>query len=171
LPLPSEPPPKKDVDSERLSRELSALEYPGYSHLTPAPSVNPALVLLKALSEDNLDARVTQALPWVMARYSDLDWKWLVSHAKLRNVQNRLGFLVWVGRELAAASSSWPCAAERLAEVEQELERSRLVAETTLCQEGMPQAEREWLRSNRPPQARRWNVLASLTPDQLLYAH
>ena len=58
----------------------------------------------------------------------------------------------------------------RLRQVEQELERARLAAETTLSREAMPQAEREWLVRNRPPLAEQWNVLTSLSSQQLTYA-
>lgn len=169
LPVPQQP-PKGGADRGKLARRLAALGYPGYSHLRPSPRVNPALVALEALSEDNLDARVTEALPWVLMQYPELDWDWLVSHAKLRNLQNRLGFLVGVARDLAEGRPDRSAAAARLAEVERELDRARLAAETTLSREAMPPAERAWLRVHRPPQARRWNVLASLTPQQLPYA-
>jgi len=169
LPVPPEPPQGR-AEPDRLARQLAALGYPGYSHLRPSPAVNPALVVLEALSEDNLDARVTEALPWVLVQYPELDWAWLVSHAKLRNLQNRLGFLVEVAGELAAGRPDRSAAAARLKKVELELERARLAAETTLGREAMPAAERSWLRVNRPPQAERWNVLASLTAEQLPYA-
>lgn len=169
LPVPTEP-PKRGAERDKLARQLAALGYPGYSHLRPGPPVNPALVVLEALSEDNLDARVTEALPWVLVQYPELDWDWLVSHAKLRNLQNRLGFLVEVAGELAEGRPDRSAAAARLKEVELELERARLAAETTLGREAMPPAERAWLRENRPPHARRWNVLASLTAEQLPYA-
>jgi transcriptional regulator with XRE-family HTH domain len=168
LPLPEEP--SQGVSDDRLVRALAALGYPGYSHVPAGPRVNPTLLMSQALSEDNLDARVTEALPWVLVRYPDLDWEWLVTRAKLRNVQNRLGFLVGVARDLADRRSDLAAAAARLAEVERALEQSRLVAETTLSREAMPVAEREWLRVNRPPQARHWNVLTSLSADQLPYA-
>ena len=60
-------------------------------------------------------------------------------------------------------------AAARLREVELSLEGARLAAETTLSRETMPQAEREWLRVNRTPLARHWNVLASLSSERLPY--
>jgi len=95
----------------------------------------------KALSENDLDARVTGVLPWVLLRYPELDWSWLVSHVKLRNLQNRLGFLVSVAREVAEARPDWSASAARLREVELDLDRARLAAETTLNREAMPQAE------------------------------
>src|SRR5215471_5725162 len=93
LPLPSEP---SQASRGKLTRELAALGYPGYAHLNPNPAANPALVVLQALSEDNTDARVTEALPWVLLNYPELNWTWLLENVKLRNRQNRLGFLVGV---------------------------------------------------------------------------
>ncbi len=168
LPVPSEP-PMAGMQRDRLARQLAALGYPGYSHLRSGPAVNPAVVLLEAVSEDNLDARVTEALPWVLMRYPDLEWDWLLTHAKLRNVQNRLGFLVELAGELAENRAEGP-SAKRLKEAEQQLERARLAAETTLGRETMPAAERNWLRRNRSPEAARWNVLTSLSAEQLPYA-
>ena len=169
LPVPDEP-PRRGTGTEGLTRQLAGLGYPGYSHVRPSSRVNPAVIVLEALLEDDLDARVTEALPWVLLRYPELNWDWLASHAKLRNLQNRLGFLVSLARELAEAHSNWSASAVRLSQVEKDLERSRLAAETTLGREAMARAEREWLRANRPPLAERWNVLTSLKSDQLSYA-
>jgi transcriptional regulator with XRE-family HTH domain len=169
LPVPGEP-PGRGTGTERLARQLAGLGYPGYGYLRPSSRVNPAVVVLEALSEDDLDARVTEALPWVLARYPDLDWDWLVSHVKLRNLQNRLGFLVAVAREFAEAHPDWSASAAPLREFERDLDRARLAGETTLGREAMPQAEKEWLRANRPLLAQRWNVLTSLSSQRLTYA-
>ena len=169
LPLPTEP-HERGPGAEGLPAQLAALGYPAYAHVRPSPQLNPAVVVLAALSEDDLDFRVTEALPWVLLRYPDLNWDWLVSNAKLRNLQNRLGFLVAVAREFAEARPGWSASVTRLRQVEQELERARLAAETTLSREAMPQAEREWLVRNRPPLAEQWNVLTSLSSQQLTYA-
>ena len=166
LPLPAEP-RRVAVAAERHASRLAALGYPGYAHLSPSPTVNPAVVVLDALSEDDLDARVTRALPWVLLQYPDLNWNWLLTHVKLRNLQNRLGFLVSLARELAERNGNQPEAVKQLRQVERDLERARLVAETTLSRESMPAAERGWLRSNRPELARFWNVVASLAPEDL----
>jgi hypothetical protein len=104
-----------------------------------------------------------------LLKYPDLDWEWLISRAKLSNLQNRLGFLVALARETAAGKSEWSEASTRLVLVETELERARLVAETTLSREGMPAAERRWLREHGSLLARRWNVLTSLTSEHLRY--
>jgi hypothetical protein len=165
---PSDLPESKEA-SRRLPNLLAALGYPGFSHLRKGPLVNPAVAVLKALSEQNLDGRVAEAMPWVLEHFPSLDWDWLVDQARRRNVQNRLGFLVTVARMLAERRTN-KVAVERLTRVEEELEQSRLVAETTLGREGMPAAERAWLREHRTPAARHWNVLAGLKLQDLSYA-
>lgn len=169
LPVPLEPRREKWTP-KRFTRQLAALSYPGYSHLRPSPAVNPALLVFEALSRHDLDARVAEALPWVLGQYPDLDWNWLVPRTKIENLQNRLGFLVCVARELAERRPDWSGAVPRLREAERELEQARLAAETTLGRDTMPEAERMWLRANRPPVAERWNVLSSMTASQLPYA-
>jgi transcriptional regulator with XRE-family HTH domain len=166
-------PPPGEVGGDaasRLPHQLAALDYPGYSHLRPSPPVNPAVVVLEALSESGLDARVAEALPWVLVRYPELDWGWLLPRVKARDAQNRLGFLVTVAAELAESTSEWMASSGRLRQVEQDLEKSRLVAETTLTRDSMPSAERSWLRDHRPPEAVRWNVLSTMNATQLPYA-
>jgi hypothetical protein len=72
--------------------ELGALGYPGFSYLRGRRRRNPAKVLLEALNEPNLDARVAEGLPWLAMNYADMDWDWLVRNAKVHDRQNRLGF-------------------------------------------------------------------------------
>ena len=155
--------------SRSLPNQLAALGYPGFSHLRKGSLVNPAVTVLDALSERRLDGRVAEALPWVLEQFPSLDWDWLVDQARRRNVQNRLGFLVTVARMLAEKRTN-RVAVNRLSRVEEELEQSRLVAETTLGREGMPAAERAWLREHRSPEARNWNVLSGLKLQDLSYA-
>jgi len=143
--------------------------YPGYAHVQKRELTNPATLLLDVLSANDVAARLTQALPWVVATYPDLDWPNVVSEAKLRNVQNRLGFVVTLAREVAARERN-DKAVQHLQRVEGELDESRLAAETTLARESMPESERAWLRENRPPAAKHWNVLTSLTADQVVAA-
>jgi transcriptional regulator with XRE-family HTH domain len=152
-----------------LPRLLAALGYPGYAHLPKRGLVNPAGVVLDALVQRDLDGRVAEALPWVLLRYPDLDWAWLASQAKSKNVQNRLGFLVALTRELAE-NGPHNAAARKLTEAERELEPARLAAETTLGRESMPPAEKAWLRRHRSHSARHWNVLSGLRARSLPYA-
>ncbi len=156
-------------DPRRLPNQLAALGYPGYAHLRKSPPVNPAVVVFDALSDENLDGRVAEALPWVLARFPDLDWTWLLDRVRRHDFQNRLGFLVTVARTLAEKGTD-RAAAAKLGRVHDELERARLVAETTLGRAAMPAAEREWLREHRSPEARHWNVLSGLSVRELPYA-
>jgi transcriptional regulator with XRE-family HTH domain len=169
LPLPSESLSSEEGDASRLARQLSGLGYPGFAHVR-AEQTNPAVVLLRSLANDNLEVRLTEALPWVLARYPDVDWSWLTDQAKLKDVQNRLGFLVGLARQLAASREEFRPALESLQRVETKLERARLAREDTLCRESMPDAERRWLVSNRSSLARHWNLLTGLTVEQLPYA-
>lgn len=162
-------PPRLGNVQRRLPHQLAALGYPGFSHLRKSPPTNPALVALEAVSGDNLDGRVAEAMPWVLERYPELDWKGLVTYARVRNVQNRLGFFVTLARELAERSSNAEASA-KLKEAEEELELSRLAAETTLGRDSMPEAERAWLRLHRSPEAAHWNVLSSMAASELPYA-
>ena len=119
---------------------------------------------------DDLEVRLTEALPWVLATYPDVDWPWLTDQVKLKDVQNRLGFLVALARELAKSRETFRSALEPLQQAETKLERARLAREDTLCRESMPAAERRWLSANRSPLARHWNLLTGLTDEQLPHA-
>lgn len=130
---------------------------------------NPAVVVLDALSQRNLETRLSEALPWVVATYPNLRWDWLVQQAKLNDLQNRLGFVVDLAKRVAEKSQSESKVAQ-LSEVSHLLERSLLAHEDTLCRETMSEVERTWLAENRSPDARRWNLLTSLAAEQLPYA-
>jgi len=159
----------KDLDASRLARQLSGLGYPGFAHLR-AEQTNPADLVLQSLVQRDLEVRLTEALPWVLGTYPDLDWPWLTDQVKLKDVQNRLGFLVGMTKELAVSRGKFGSALKLLSAVEVKLEHSRLAREDTLCRESMPAAERRWLKSNRSPLAQHWNLLTGLTVDELSYA-
>jgi transcriptional regulator with XRE-family HTH domain len=169
LPMREAPSAGNVADAAQLARQLSGLGYPGFAHLR-ARKANPAAVVLEALLQRDLETRLAEALPWVLLTYPDLDWSWLVRHAKLQDVQNRLGFLVAVAKDLAADRAEFNPAFRQLSAVEQQLERARLAREDTLCRESMPDAERRWLKTSRSALARHWNLLTGLTADQLSYA-
>jgi len=158
------------ADERRLAAELAALGCPGLSHLRPGRrKSNPAEVLLSALSRDDLDARLVEALPWVALKFPDLDWQWLTNTAKVNDLQNRLGFVTGVARRLAELRGERQ-SAELLARQESSLARSRLMREDTLCHESLTEAERRWLRKHRPAEAKHWRLLTDLTPEQLDHA-
>jgi transcriptional regulator with XRE-family HTH domain len=145
---------------------LGSLGYPGFAYLRSSARLNPVEVLMEALDSDDLDSRVTEALAWLPLAYPHLNWDWLIANAKLRDRQNRLGFVVELARQAAARGGSSQLE-EELATRVAKLESSRLVKEDTLCRESMTRAERAWLREHRPKSAEHWNLLTDLTVEQL----
>jgi transcriptional regulator with XRE-family HTH domain len=168
LPLPASA--TKEVDVSKLARQLASLGYPGFAHLRSGNyKANPAMVILDALLQRNLETRLSEALPWVVATYPNLQWDWLVPQAKLNDIQNRLGFVIDLAKQVAEKSQRRSELAQ-LSEVSHLLERSLLAREDTLCRESMSEVERNWLATNRSPDAKRWNLLSGLTGEQLSYA-
>jgi transcriptional regulator with XRE-family HTH domain len=166
LPLPDHVAPPS---GDRLAALVGALGYPGFAHLGQAPAANPAETVLAALLSPDLDARLSEALPWVLVRYFDLDWDWLVTRAKLHDLQNRLGFLVDVARDVATSQNATN-AADVLDRWWHVLERSRLDKDEPLSATGVTTAERRWFLKHRSAGAGRWRVLSTLSPDTLPYA-
>lgn len=155
---------------DQLAQELGSLGYSGYAYLSrPRVGWNPAELLVGALSKQDLDTRLTEALPWLAYRYYDLKWDWVVSQAKLLDLQNRLGFVVRLARGLAERKQNKE-AASRLRAVEDQLRESVLAKQDTLCHSRLSQAERRWLQAERPREAAEWNVLSDLSVDQLAHA-
>ncbi len=159
----------RPAGNSELARDLASLDYPGFSHMRSATKKNPASVLLGALRAQDLEARLTEALPWMLLNFSDLQWKELVLAAKVNDLQNRLGFLTALARGLAEKRNDRK-KEEVFAKRERELFPSKLAKEDTLCRESMTRSERNWLLKHRSPDAERWNVLSDLSVDQLAYA-
>ena len=144
---------------DRFRATLSAFGYPGFAHVPPArPKFSPDNLLLSVLGTPDADARVVEALPWLVRHYAgQLGLDWLVRQAKIRNLQNRLGFVLELARaDLPALSTAV-----------HELERARLLQEATLCWDSMPTATRDWIRVNRSHLAERWNILARLATENI----
>jgi transcriptional regulator with XRE-family HTH domain len=156
------------VTPARLAQDLAALGYPAFAHLARRGRAlpHPGAVLLTALAQPELEARTVEALPWLLLRYWDLDPAWLVREAKLRDLQNRLGFVVSLAREVAACEGDGPRRAA-LQALEAALDRSRLAREDTLGRADLPEAERRWLRTHRSARARHWNLLTDWTAERL----
>lgn len=154
---------------DALASDLAGLGYPGLSYLKSRRKRNPAEVILSALMKENLDARLAEALPWVLLKHPDLNWAWLVRAAKVNDLQNKLGFVTNVARRLAEKLGKQETVSI-LREQESALERSRLVREETLCHDSLTQSERRWLQSNRSDEAKHWNLLTDLSPEHLSYA-
>ena len=145
------------MSDDRFRAQLSALGYSGFAHVAKSrPKPRAADFLMVVLARPDADARVVEALPWLVGAYrKQLDFGWLVRQAKLQNLQNRLGFLL----QVAGVDTPEGLLAVR------ELERARLLQESTLCWDSMPAATREWMRANRSPLAEHWNVLTRLRAE------
>jgi transcriptional regulator with XRE-family HTH domain len=160
------------TDSQRLAEQLAALGYPGFAYLRPrGVKKNPAEVLLTALAQTDLEARLVEALPWLLLRYWDIDANWLVGHAKRLDLQNRLGFLTNLAMKMVESSGgNNPARNQVLADLQGRLEQSRLAREDSFCQSNLSETERRWLRENRSQEAAHWNLLTDLRPEHLRYA-
>ena len=158
----------RPVSDDQLASELSALGYKGFAHLKPSRPRNPAAVLVSALNSPKRGARLVEALPWVVLQYPDMEWRELVKAAKVNDLQNRLGYVTSVARRVAESRGDRQTAA-KLQRHETELESSLLAREDTLCNETMTNAERRWLATRRPEEAKRWHLLTDLDPRTSKY--
>ncbi|MEO6393823.1 MAG: helix-turn-helix transcriptional regulator [Pyrinomonadaceae bacterium] len=154
----------RSTTNEKLFLDLAALHYPGFSYMKPGRPKSPVEVLAGALSTDSLEPRLVEALPWVVLKYSDLDWNVLILTAKVRDFQNRLGFVVNVARRVAEMAGDQKTAA-LLQRKESTLDGSRLVREDTLCNNSMTEPEKRWLRESAPSEAKHWRLLTDLSPN------
>jgi transcriptional regulator with XRE-family HTH domain len=153
----------------RLTDLLAALGYPGFSYLHKhGGKKNPMEVLLTALAQPSLDARVAEALPWVALQYAQPDL-WLVDNARRLNLQNKLGFVVTLAQRAAENTSNSSRAAE-LGQLALVLDDSRLAKEDSFYRPPRSERERQWLKENRTTDASHWNLLTDMRPEHLKYA-
>jgi transcriptional regulator with XRE-family HTH domain len=153
-----------------LAEDLANLDYPGFAYLrSRRPKKNPMEVLLVALAKDDLEPRLTEALPWLLLRHELVNTEYLVRQARLHNMQNRLGFVVNLARRAAEGAPHYLQRVPALLRLEQELEQSRLAREDTLCWATLPEVKRRWLADNRPHEAAHWNLLTDWRPEDLRY--
>lgn len=153
-------------NDNQLAEDLGALGYPGYSYLQSALR-NPAEVLLDALDRSDLDARLVEALPWLPLQYPNMNWAWLTDRVRLRNRQNRLGFVVALARNTAMRQAKHETV-KRLTEPLDLLEEARLAKADTLCQESWPLSQRQFAHKHRSRLAAHWNLDTRLTEDHLV---
>jgi hypothetical protein len=92
--------------SRNFAAELGALGYPGVAHIKREIRWKPAEVLLDALNESDLDARVAEGLPWLELTFVDMDRDWLVQNTKRRDRKYRLGFAVSLAWKLAEGKTT-----------------------------------------------------------------
>jgi hypothetical protein len=158
-----------DCDSARLAKEVAALGYPGFRHLRKGPKSDPADVLLFAVSSDDPEIRIIEALPWIAVHYFQLDWERLIDQAVQRQVQNRLGFIVTLARRTAEKQGPHE-AARSLSRVEDAIRRKRLDYGDTSWPSSLAEAELSWLRHSRTNDAADWNLLTGVNFEHLSYA-
>jgi transcriptional regulator with XRE-family HTH domain len=159
--LPTTPFEPTKGSPEVLARELGCLGYPGFAHLaTGQKKMNPADFLLTALSQNNLEARTAEGLPWLVAKYPDMNCEWLVQNARSKNLQNRLGFAVTLAHKVSNNAA--------LLNLENALEDSKLAKVDCFCRE-LSEGERRWLLEHRSVEAAKWNLLSDLRPESVRY--
>jgi transcriptional regulator with XRE-family HTH domain len=156
----------KSLQGDQAAKALGALGYEPFGYLASSRRLNPAEVLVAVLRADDVDARIVEALPWLLVRYADLNWEWVVRTVKQDDGQNRLGFVLSLGKGLAESLSDSKAAAS-LGGWEQRLEKSRLQEEDTFSRHTLTKVELKWLRAHRSPEAKRWNLLSTLSVESL----
>jgi transcriptional regulator with XRE-family HTH domain len=152
---------------DALATELGSLGYPRFAHLSGRLR-NPAEFIFDALDRSDLDVRTTEGLPWVALQYPHLDWAWLLRELKVRNRQNRLGFVVSLAEKMARLLSR-DRVVKVLEPVLRDLEDARLVKEDTLCQESWPVSRKKYVRSLRSKLAAHWNLDTRLSEVDLAH--
>jgi transcriptional regulator with XRE-family HTH domain len=164
---------KRLFSAQHFAQQLASLGYPGFSSMRSAWKRNPAQLLLDGLAQDNLEARLAEALPWLLTNYADMgdtNRNWLLGQARLRNLTNRLGYVVTLAKQvLARRGGSGSERYNSLALLESQLKESRLDKEDSFCQT-LSTAEQAWLRETRPPEATFWHLLTDWRPEHLQYA-
>lgn len=160
----------KPATPSTSARTLGRLGYPGFAHLGRVQMENPGETLLRVLISDKPEARSVEGLAWLLLTFRNLDWKWIVTQAKVNDAQNRLGYVVTLARELAVRKGD-RVAAKTLRHWEESLERSKLAREDAFGGSSLTEAERRWLRDHKSPEAAKWNMLASTAAEHLTNAY
>ena len=158
---------QRDLD-DALAEELGALGYPGFAYLKRTPKRNPAELLYDALDRPDLSTRVAEGLPWLVLQYPDLDWEWLMVRMKLRNRQNRLGFVVELALQVVAVKDIFDVdVSEKLNPVRDELERARLANPGTYCHDSWSNRQKELTNKRRSTLAAHWNLSTGVSVEHL----
>lgn len=127
-----------------------------------------AEVLFSALKKENLDSRIAEGLPWLVFTFPEMDWERLIKFAKIFDLQNQLGFVVSLAGQLAKKVNDKPKFGY-LSKVEKSLNNSRLFIEAVLANKSITEAEKKYLKNNRPKEAKHWRVLSDLSINHLDY--
>ena len=79
-----------------------------------------------------------------------------------------LRFTVTLAKELAQKAEDQG-RSKSLSHNESLLQSSLLAKEDTYCHDSLTNAERDWLREHRTPEAQKWNILSDLNVEQLTH--
>jgi transcriptional regulator with XRE-family HTH domain len=163
--------PRSKVADQELATMLAAWGYPGFAPLKRGVAeLNPPEVLLRALSQDELETRLAEANPWILVKYWHMDTTWLVKQAKLNDQQNRLGFVVSLATRMSEKSDSpFESRNEALKNLEETLEKSRLAREDAFLNCSDTVVERQSLQQNRSEEAKHWKLLTSWRLEHLQF--
>lgn len=168
LPIP-EPFNLAETSDQHLAEGLAMLGYPGFSYLrSRTAKKHPNDFLLTVLGQKALDARVAEALPWVVAHSAELN-SWLLENARKFNLQNRLGFVVSLARRAADNLKVSP-KTDELLRFGTLLDDSRLAKEDYFYRPPRTDSETQWLKANRSDDAVHWNLLSDMKPEHVQYA-
>lgn len=171
LPLPAQTELDRASTNTMVEEGFSRLGYPGFAYRRkPGEALNPGAVLLGALALDDLDPRLSEALPWLLLKFEGFDLEVLVARAKAKDLQNRLGFTVALAREVAERNPSYRHRTDELRRLEEALEPSRLAREDTFGRRETSERMRAWVRDNCSDAAKHWNLLTDLKVEHLPYA-
>ena len=105
--------------------------------------------MFAALKKENLDTRTAEALPWLVFSFPEMDWERVTKFARMFDLQNRLGFVVSLAKQIAGKKAD---AIKKMifSKVEKSLENSRLFREDVLGNKSLTTAEKNHLKTNRP---------------------
>jgi len=163
---------KRPLANQHFAKQFASLGYPGFASIRSARKRNPVQVLLDALAQDNLEPRLTEALPWLLMNYANMsktNRDWLLEQARLRNLTNRLGFVITLAMQILARKEEAPSERyDSLALLVTNLKESHLAKEDTLCQSPSV-AEKDWLKETPPKEAEYWHLLTDWRPEHLQY--
>jgi hypothetical protein len=104
----------------------------------------------------------------VWRRYAQPE-PWLVENARKFNLQNDLGFVVALARQLAEKQGN-EVRSKELRQLENELDDSRLAKEDVFYRPLRTESEGEWIRKHRTEDAAHWNLLTDMRLEDLQYA-
>ena len=157
-----------DADAD-LAADAGALGYPAFAAAAARRPRNPAAVIVSILARQQVAPSVMAAVPWLLLAHAEIDAALLVAQVRLRNLQNRLGFLTDLAIELAGGSFRLDAAhLDKLRSLRADLESSRLANEGTLARV-LTSTERQFFEEHRSAAARHWHLLTGLTAAQLPY--